>query len=63
MLVESGDGVTVIAEWDAVNESTYLSIPTYCTAKRTQVVSRTWRLGQSKDRLWRSERIPTEEQR
>lgn len=56
-LVEFGDGVTVIAEWCAVGNAIHLSIPAYHTAKGTQVSRRTWRLVQSKDGLWRSERI------
>ncbi|MGD9922623.1 MAG: hypothetical protein AB7V13_14450 [Pseudorhodoplanes sp.] len=56
-LVEFGDGVTVIAEWRTVDNAIHLSIPTYRTAKGTQVAPRTWRLVRAKDGLWRSERI------
>jgi len=54
-LVEFGDGITVIAEWRYVGETISLSIPTYRTAKRTQVSPRVWRLVQGKDGVWRSE--------
>ncbi|MBN8956158.1 MAG: hypothetical protein J0H17_06175 [Rhizobiales bacterium] len=57
-LVEFGDGVTVIAEWRAVDDAIHLAIPAYRTAKGTQVTSRTWRLVQGRDGQWRSERIP-----
>lgn len=56
-LVEFGDGVTVIAKWYAVGNAIHLSIPAYHTATGTQVSRRTWRLVQSEDGLWRSERI------
>ncbi len=56
-LVEFGDGIAVIAEWRAVDDAIHLSVPTYRTAKGTQVAARTWRLVQSKDSLWRSERV------
>ncbi|OJV02342.1 MAG: hypothetical protein BGO16_01980 [Nitrobacter sp. 62-23] len=56
-LVEFGDGVTVIAECRLVGDDIHLSIPTYRTAKGTQVAPRTWRLVKSKGGQWRSERI------
>ncbi|HRN83226.1 MAG TPA: hypothetical protein PK857_00280 [Hyphomicrobium sp.] len=56
-LVEFGDGVTVIAEWRRDGEAILLNIPTYRTAKGTQVAARSWRLGKGKDGTWRSERM------
>jgi hypothetical protein len=54
-LIEFGDGVTVIAEWSADGEDLKLIVPEYRTARGTAVDGRTWRVAQSKDRLWRSE--------
>lgn len=56
-LVEFGDGVTVIAEWRADEDTIRLFIPDYHTARGTLVKARTWRLAQDKDGLWRSERL------
>jgi hypothetical protein len=55
-LIEFGDGVTVIAEWHYVGDALSLSIPSYRTAKGTQVAPRIWRLVHGKDGVWRSER-------
>jgi hypothetical protein len=57
-LVEFGDGMTVIAEWRSADDAMRLSIPTYRTAKGTQVAARNWRLVQRKDGVWRSQRAP-----
>lgn len=56
-LVEFGDGVTVIAEWQANGDGVRLSVPDYRTAKGTLVTARIWRLARDKDGLWRSERL------
>jgi hypothetical protein len=56
-LVEFGDGVTVIAEWHAFDDAIHLSVPTYRTAKGTEVSARTWWLVRGTDSIWRSERI------
>lgn len=56
-LVEFGDGVTVIAEWQADDDAIRLSVPAYRTAKGTLVTARTWRLVRGRDGLWRSERL------
>jgi len=56
-LVEFGDGVAVVAEWHAAGNVLQLSIPSYRTAKGTQVAARTWRLVQGDDGVLRSERI------
>lgn len=56
-LVEFGDGVTVIGVYHHDGDALHLSVPTYRTARGTQVVARSWRLSQGKDREWRSERI------
>lgn len=56
-LVEFGDGVTVIAEWQADDEAIRLSVPGYRTAKGTRVTARRWRLARGADGLWRSERL------
>jgi hypothetical protein len=53
-LVEFGDGTTVIAEWWRENDAIYLSVPTYRTAKGTQVAAREWHLVQRADGIWRS---------
>lgn len=55
-LVEFGDGVTVIAQWRPAGDAIRLSVPTYRTAKGTQVAARNWRLARRKDGVWRSER-------
>ncbi|NGM45534.1 hypothetical protein G5B31_08300 [Rhodobacter sp. SGA-6-6] len=55
-LVEFGDGVTVIAEWQAEGGGIRLAVPDYRTAKGTPVTARTWRLARSGDGPWRSER-------
>lgn len=55
-LVDFGDGITVIAEWRHAGDAIGLSIPSYRTAKGTQVAARTWRLVHGKDGVWRSER-------
>lgn len=57
-LVEFGNGVTVIAEWRSARDAIHLSVPTYRTAKSTQVAARKWRLVQRKDGIWRPERVP-----
>ena len=55
-LVEFGDGVVVIAQWRSTGDTIQLSVPTYRTAKGTQVAAGTWRLVQRI--AWRSERMP-----
>jgi hypothetical protein len=55
-LVEFGDGVTVIGRWQRNDEMIDLHIPTYRTARDTQVAAHNWRLTQRKDGTWRSER-------
>jgi hypothetical protein len=55
-LVEFGDGVTVIARWQSNDEAIDLHVPTYRTAKGTQVVAHDWRLVQSKDGVRRLQR-------
>lgn len=57
-LVEFGDGVTVIAEYRLADGTIHLSVPTYRTAKGTQVAPKKWRLVQGKGGAWRSERAP-----
>lgn len=54
-LVEFGDGVVVIADWQASGDAVILRVPAYRTAKGTSIVSRTWRLVRTRDGLWRSE--------
>ena len=49
-LVEFGDGVTVIAEWQADDDAIRLSVPDYRTAKGTLVTARTWRLARGPGR-------------
>lgn len=56
-LVEFGDGVTVIAQWQADGDAIGLSVPDYRTAKGTLVTARNWRLARSRDGVWRSERM------
>jgi len=56
-LVEFGDGVAVIAEWQADDHAIRLSVPGYRTARGTPVTARIWRLTRGKDGLWRSERL------
>jgi hypothetical protein len=56
-LVAFSDGVTVIGVWQRDGEALHLSIPTYRTAKGTQIAPRSWRLVQAKDGTWRSERV------
>lgn len=56
-LVEFGDGVTVIAEWQAEGDAIRLVVPDYRTARGTLVTARTWRLAKGKDGNWRSERV------
>jgi len=58
-LVEFGDGVTVIADWQQTGSDIRLSVPTYRTAKGTEVASRTWRLVERADGVWRSQLTPT----
>lgn len=55
-LIEFGDGVIVIAEYRLAGDAIHLSIPSYRTAKGTQVAARNWRLVRRKDGVWRSER-------
>lgn len=56
-LVEFGDGVTVIGEWQAEGDAIRLSVPDYSTARGTLVSARSWRLAKGADSLWRSERL------
>ncbi|MBS0224229.1 MAG: hypothetical protein JSR91_26210 [Proteobacteria bacterium] len=56
-MVEFGDGVTVIAEWQAYGDAIRLSVPDYRTAKGTLVSARTWELARDKHGLWRSKRL------
>lgn len=55
-MVEFADGVTVLAAWHAAGEDIVLDIPSYRTAKGTQVKGRTWRLVRGKEGVWRAER-------
>lgn len=55
-LIEFGDGVTVIGRWRRSGEAIDLHVPTYRTARGTQVAGHDWRLSQRKDGVWRSER-------
>jgi hypothetical protein len=55
-VVEFADGVTVLAAWHAAGEDIVLDIPSYRTAKGTQVKGRTWRLVRGKEGVWRAER-------
>ena len=48
-LVEFGDGVTVIADWQRIGADIVLNVPSHRTAKGTQVSARTWRLARRKD--------------
>lgn len=56
-LVEFGDEITVIAQWQADGDAIQLSVPDYRTAKGTLVTARTWRLARGGDDVWRSERL------
>ncbi|MGO4562991.1 hypothetical protein [Rhizobiales bacterium 3FA27D7] len=55
-LVEFGDGMTVIARWHRNGEAIDLNVPTYRTARGTQVAAHDWRLSRRKDGVWRAER-------
>jgi hypothetical protein len=55
-LVEFGDGVSVIGQWQRNGEAIDLHVPAYRTARGTQVATRDWRLMVRKDGAWRSER-------
>lgn len=55
-LVEFGDGVTVLGQWRRNGDAIDIQIPTYRTARGTQVAAHEWRLNQRKDGVWRSER-------
>lgn len=55
-LVEFGDGVTVIGRWQRSGEAIDLHVPTYRTARGTQVAAHDWHLNQRRDGMWRSER-------
>ena len=57
-LVEFGDGITVISEWQRLGNAIRLRVPAYRTAEGTRVAARDWRLVQRKDGVWRSERMP-----
>jgi len=54
-LVEFGDGVTVIGRWHRSGEAIDLHVPTYRTARGTQVAAHDWRLSQREDGVWRSQ--------
>jgi len=56
-LVEFGDGITVLAQWQNDGDAIRLAVPDYRTARGTLVTARTWRLAKGKDGLWRSARI------
>lgn len=56
-LVEFGDGVTIIAEWQAEGDAIRLAVPDYRTARGTLVTARIWRHAKGKDGNWRSERL------
>lgn len=43
-LVEFGDGVTVLAEWQRVDDQVTLNIPPYRTAAGTEIGARSWKL-------------------
>lgn len=56
-LVEFGGGVSVIGHWQRNGEAIDLHVPTYRTARGTQVAARDWRLKERKDGVWQSERV------
>ncbi len=55
-LAEFGDGVTVIATCRFEGETILVDVPTYRTARGTQVAARSWLLAKGRDGVWRSRR-------
>lgn len=55
-LIEFGDGVTVIANWQQVGPDIVLDVPSYRTVKGTQIEPKSWYLAQQTDGVWRSQR-------
>lgn len=56
-LVEFGDGVTVMGEWQPSGDEIELTVPVYRTAKGTVIPSKTWKLARGHDGEWRSDLV------
>lgn len=55
--IEFSDGVTVIGNWQRDDDAIRLDVPTYRTARDTEVHARRWRLTCDKAGVWHSHRI------
>lgn len=54
-VVEFGDGIATIGAWRPTDDGIHLEVPTYRTARGTEVAARSWRLVRVEDGLWRSQ--------
>jgi len=54
--VEFADGVTVIGAVRKDGDMLMLEVPTYRTARNTDVIGRRWRIERAGDGVWRSRR-------
>jgi hypothetical protein len=55
--VEFADGSVVVAVWRQEGDDFQLEVPTYRTARGTEVAARRWRLAKGRDGVWRTRRI------
>mgnify|MGYP001252258857 CR=1 FL=1 len=55
--VEFADGSVVVAAWRQEGDDFQLEVPTYRTARGTEVAARRWRLAKGRDGVWRTRRI------
>ena len=56
-MIEFGDGVTVIGAWRRDGDGVLLDIPSYRTARGTDVAAHGWRLTRGEDGDWRARRL------
>ncbi|WP_374579110.1 hypothetical protein [Phenylobacterium sp.] len=55
--VEFADGSVVAAAWRRDGNDFDLEVPTYLTARGTEVAARRWRVVQGRDGVWRTRRV------
>ena len=57
ILPVDADGSVVVAAWRQEGDDFQLEVPTYRTARGTEVAARRWRLAKGRDGVWRTRRI------
>ena len=55
--VEFADGSVVVAAWRQEGDDFQLEVPSYRTARGTEVAARRWRVTEGRDGVWRTRRI------